>query len=603
MNIRNTSYLSHASDRSATNRFRFLVSCLATASIGLSVAAQDRGSESSSGHDDVVSRFQAEAIATKTEKKRRPWHFGSQGRGEVYSNHTSHSNRLIPVYTFGSKIRLADVTGANSLYRDAGKVKALYGYDAPNTFNPQAEYCDQTDVYRLQKDAVARGVKHLFVVWFDGMDYEATQAAAVAKSGAVYTAGKGQGLVFQDYAAGGTAGFGYFVTSPSHNSPTKTNVDLQRIEFAPNILRGGYDADLGGPNPWTTGRFFAAAQGYLKGQGGNAADKKGVLDAGRLPHAYTDSSTSAASAFNGIKSFNNGLNVSPDGKPVDTLWHELQTKGWKLGTATSVPFNHASPAATYARNVYRDDYQDIAREMLGLQSVIELTNLGGHHDGLDVILGAGASKEAQRFEHVKSQGENSADGTTYLATADKKAASIEHGGKYVVVERTSGKSGKELLAQAAERAAAGDHRLFGVFGTQYGNLPFRTTDGDYKPSPGIRGTQKYADADLIENPTLSDMTRAALKVLSKDKGKPFALFVEAGDVDFALHDNNLDSAIGAVFSGEEAIRAIIAWVEANSNWDESAMIVTADHGHSLVIDDLNVLAGTAKDTIDPRETP
>ena len=35
-------------------------------------------------------------------------------------------------------------------------------------------------------------------------------------------------------------------------------------------------------------------------------------------------------------------------------------------------------------------------------------------------------------------------------------------------------------------------------------------------------------------------------VLTAEPGKPFALFVETGDVDFALHDNNLDNAIGAV---------------------------------------------------------
>ena len=86
------------------------------------------------------------------------------------------------------------------------------------------------------------------------------------------------------------------------------------------------------------------------------------------------------------------------------------------------------------------------------------------------------------------------------------------------------------------------------------------------------------------------MTRAGLSVLSASKGQPFAFFVEAGDVDFGLHDNNLDTAIGAVYSGEEAVTAIIEWVEANSNWDESVLIVTADHGHYLVIDDPNALA-------------
>ncbi len=81
------------------------------------------------------------------------------------------------------------------------------------------------------------------------------------------------------------------------------------------------------------------------------------------------------------------------------------------------------------------------------------------------------------------------------------------------------------------------------------------------------------------------MTRAALTVLASRPDRPFALFVEAGDVDFALHKNNLDNAVGAVLSGEEAVRAVIEWVEKNSNWDDSVLIVGADHGHYLVLDD------------------
>ena len=70
--------------------------------------------------------------------------------------------------------------------------------------------------------------------------------------------------------------------------------------------------------------------------------------------------------ISGVKAYNNGLNVTDDGRLVTTLFHELQDQGWKVGTVTSVPFNHASPAAMYDQDVYRDDYQDIARAMLGL---------------------------------------------------------------------------------------------------------------------------------------------------------------------------------------------------------------------------------------------
>lgn len=86
------------------------------------------------------------------------------------------------------------------------------------------------------------------------------------------------------------------------------------------------------------------------------------------------------------------------------------------------------------------------------------------------------------------------------------------------------------------------------------------------------------------------MTEAALIVLNAEPDQPSALFIEAGDVDFALHANNLDNAIGAIYSGQEAVRTVIRWVESHSNWDDSVLIVSSDHGHYLVVDDPQALA-------------
>ena len=79
------------------------------------------------------------------------------------------------------------------------------------------------------------------------------------------------------------------------------------------------------------------------------------------------------------------------------------------------------------------------------------------------------------------------------------------------------------------------------------------------------------------------MTAAALDVLS-NRPEGFWLMVESGDVDWANHDDNLDNSIGAVNSGDAAVRVITDWVERHSNWNETVLIVTADHGHYLVLD-------------------
>jgi len=547
---------------------------------------------------DPIRDLQTKAMADPNAKTARAYHFGSQGPNDVFSNHKSHTNRLIPVYTFGKRIDLGQVTGANSAYRDAAKVKALYGFVPEHTVNPEAEYADQSDLYRVQAEAVAHGVKHLFIVWFDGMDWESTQAAAIAGSGRVYDKGKGSGLFFQDYDGKGTAQYGYVVTSPTHDK-NDPDVDRQLVTIPSNSSGGGYDARIAGPNPWTPGPV--AAPGYLKGQSGNAADKKGVIDAGGVIHAYTDSSSSAAEFASGVKSYNNGVNVTDSGAFVPTLFQKLQGQGWKVGTVTSVPFDHASPAAMYAHNVHRDDYQDLAREMLGLQSVAQELGKDSSLPGLDVVMGTGFGQSARAEALGRSQGKNAVPGNLYLADTDLEKVDADRGGKYVVAKTTPGTPGAAALDAAATRAAAEGRRLFGFYGTsKFNHLPYRTADGRFDPVVGIgKRAESYTPEDLKEQPTLVDMTRSALKVLAAKPGAPFALFIEAGDVDFALHDNNLDNAVGAVYSGDDAVRAVVEWVESQSNWDDSALIVTADHGHYLVVDDPKALIAAPTPAVAP----
>lgn len=550
------------------------------------------------GAEDVLRSIQNHAIRTKDQKLARPYHFGSQGSGATFSNSTGHSNRLIPVYVFGRKADLKAVSGPNSVYRDKDRLTKLYGTLPPNTLNPEAEYFDQSDLHRVQKSAVENGAKHIFIVWFDGMDWDTTRAAAIAVSGRVYSEGKGSGLTFQDYTADGTAQYGFCVTSPTHDqSDRDPDAQTVKIDLAKS-LPGGYDPRLGGPTPWTPGELMAKLPGYLQGDLKSLDTAKTL---GLTIHAVTDSAPSAGEAATGVKSFNDGINVAEDGHDAETLFAQLQReKGWKVGTVTSVPFDHASPAAMYAHNVERDDYQDLAREMLGLESIIQKTGKGPRLPGLDVVLGAGYGTVIAD-SNLRGQGKNAAKGQNlYIADADLKAIDVANGGRYVVATTKLEVDGAVSLAQAAECAAKGGQRLFGFYGTNVPHLPYRTADGDYRPAAGIKGTREsYSVDDIDENPTLPEMARAALRVLGADKERPFALFIEAGDVDFALHDDNLDNAVGAVLSGDAAVRVVIDWVEKNSNWDESVLIVTADHGHNLYLDDPQALAPGGRPTATP----
>ena len=513
---------------------------------------------------DFLRRLQTDAMA----KDKVAWAHWGLNRNR-YSGWIKHSNRLIPIYTFG--IALDEFSGKRSLYRDQAKIEALYGRLPEGTLNPQADYFDQTDVYRLQKRAIAAGKKYVVLLIFDGMDWQTTRAAAIYASGKVaYDSGRGNGLAIQDYR-GAATDFGYFVTSP-HNDKTKVDADAQTVINPGGEIPGGYDFRRGGAAPW----IVPPEPAYLLGESLVAKQ------------AVTDSASSATSMTCGIKTYNDAINVDANGKQVVPLARELQSRGVAVGVVTSVPISHATPAAAYANNVTRDDYQDLTRDMIGLKSI-------AHRDeplsGVDVLLGAGFGHEGVLPD---GQGNNFVRGNKYLTTDDLAQIDADKGGRYVVTQRTAGKNGTELLRAAAERACKEGHRLLGHFGIRTGHLPYRTADGKYNPAPGVSMTAEfYSDADINENPTLADMTRAALDVLSANE-RGFWLMVEAGDVDWANHDDNLDNSVGAVISGDEAFRAITDWAERNKCWDETAVIVTADHGPFLVLDDPQALVAPSR---------
>lgn len=521
--------------------------------------------------DDFVRALQTKAV----EDGKADWgHWGTNP--DNYIEWGSHSNRLIPVYTFGTLgagkgIDLTDYQGTNSPYRSADAMKRIYGRPAAHTVNPQAEYFDQTNIFDIQKAALAAEKKHVFLVIFDGMDWQSTRNASIYKTKKVaYDSGRGTGLHFQDYTAGGTTQFGFMCTSP-HNDGTKMDVNSQTVKNPGGTLFGGYNVELGAPNPWT----LTADIKYLISQN-QPADAR---------HAYTDSSSSASSMTGGIKTFNDGVNIDPQGIPVPTLAQLAQQQGYAVGAVSSVPISHATPACTYAVNVSRDDYQDLTRDMLGLKSI-------SHPEtplpGLDIVIGAGFGDERDKDA---GQGKNFVPGNVYLTADDLKAVDVAHGGKYVTAVRKSGVKGTTALQAAAEKARQDKSRLLGFYGVgKTKHLPFQTADGDYQPTLGrTKKFEAYTPADLEENPTLADMTRAAITAISaRDR---FWLMVEPGDVDWANHDDNLDNSIGAVLSGDEAVKVITDWVEANSNWKDAMLIVTADHGHYFHLTKPEVLTG------------
>lgn len=549
--------------------------CMGLFSVALCALVFACGPESSPAEDDPLREFQAQGVK---EGQSPVMSWGTDSK--KFSNWTNHSNRLIPVYTFGTKgagegIDLSSYQGKNSPYRSEDQLRKIYGRVPADTLNPQAEYFDQANLGEIQKAALESGKKHIFLVVFDGMDWQTTRAAALYKSGKVgYNKGRGTGLHFQDYTADGTTQYGAVVTSP-HNDDSKYNVNTQEVTQPGGLKGGGYDASRGGAFPWSN----AKPLGYLIGKS----------TGGKRAHAVPDSAATATALVSGVKTYNGAIGVGPTGERLTSVAHLAQEQGRSVGVISSVPISHATPGSAYAHNVTRNDYQDITRDLIGQPSV-------SHPEhplpGLDVVIGAGWGVEKSSDG---GQGQNFVPGNVYLADADLKHIDKKNGGRYVVALRTPGQPGNDVLQTAAKQAAETGSRLFGYFGdAKAAHLPFRTADGNYDPVKGMKyALETYSPADIEENPTLAEMTEAGIKVLSQNP-KGFWLMVEAGDVDWANHDNNLDTSIGAVLSGDDAVKTITDWVEKHSNWQESLLILTADHGHYLHIKDPKAIADAAR---------
>jgi alkaline phosphatase len=78
------------------------------------------------------------------------------------------------------------------------------------------------------------------------------------------------------------------------------------------------------------------------------------------------------------------------------------------------------------------------------------------------------------------------------------------------------------------------------------------------------------------------MTKGALNVLGKNP-KGFYVMIEGGAVDWAGHANQPGRIIEEMIGFNAAVQAAQDWVNRNSSWDETLIIITSDHETGLLL--------------------
>lgn len=86
----------------------------------------------------------------------------------------------------------------------------------------------------------------------------------------------------------------------------------------------------------------------------------------------------------------------------------------------------------------------------------------------------------------------------------------------------------------------------------------------------------HMDRNPLKEPSLSEMTESAIKLLQKGN-KGYFLFVEGGKIDMAHHNNLPHKALNDTAAFSEAIQKAVDL----TNEDDTLIIVTSDHAHTM----------------------
>jgi alkaline phosphatase len=96
-----------------------------------------------------------------------------------------------------------------------------------------------------------------------------------------------------------------------------------------------------------------------------------------------------------------------------------------------------------------------------------------------------------------------------------------------------------------------------------------------------KNSAPYTTPFVLTVPSLSEMTGGALNVLDANP-RGFFVMIEGGATDWASHSNQKGRLIEEMTGFFEAVNTVVAWVEKNSNWNETMLIVTGDHETGLL---------------------
>ena len=336
---------------------------------------------------------------------------------------------------------------------------------------------------------------------------------------------------------------------------------VNRPAHAKNVIL--FIGDGMGISTITAARIFDAQERARKA-GTKALGEENSLSFEKMPFsalvktyntdAQVSDSAGTASAMNtGIKTRIGYINfrqdqtatacATPDAWPR-TLAEIAKGQGMAVGVVTNTRLTHATPAAVYAHVPNRnwegaDKSYPVAERAAGCPDIAsQLVNFR-FGTGIDPAMGGGRAK----FQ-PKDAGGSRDDGKDLVAEWTRRYPS----GHYL---------GDAAALRALKPGAAGP--VLGLFSPDH--MSYET------------------DRDPAKQPSLTEMTAFAIARLAASSPKGYYLMVEGGRIDHGHHASNPYRALSETQQFSQAIAAALSHI----NLDETLVLVTADHSHTLTI--------------------
>lgn len=272
----------------------------------------------------------------------------------------------------------------------------------------------------------------------------------------------------------------------------------------------------------------------------------------------SDSAPTATALVAGVKTSNGVIGLTAEAPPgrcegsldhrADSLFEIAEAIGLSTGIVSTARITHATPAAAYAHTANRGWENDAEAARRGGSACVDIARQlieMPAERGFEVVLGGG------RANFLPS------------TVADPEHADVRgaRGDGRNLAEEWAARADHLYVWNSAQLAAAPDGaRVLGLF------------------SPSHMAYESNRASDPGGEPSLAELTAAAIARLSRDQDG-YVLMVEGGRIDHAHHAGQAGQALSEAVAFDDAVRTALEM----TNRDDTLIIVTADHSHTLSI--------------------